>query len=74
MSYLGEVAVYSYINSAIEDSNFCTDVMKKHFNKELLVPKEDYEDFEISTKCWICNNVYFNGDNKVRDHCHIPGT
>ena len=47
--------------------------MKKHFNKELLVPKEDYEDFEISTKCWICNNVYFNGDNKVRDHCHIPG-
>ena len=73
MSYLGEDAVYSYINSAIEDSNFCIDVMKKHFNKELLVPKEDYKHFEISTKCWICNNVYDNGDNKVRDHCHISG-
>ena len=30
--------------------------MKKHFNKELVMTKEDYEDFEKSTKCWICNN------------------
>ena len=34
---------------------------------------EDDEDFENSTKCWICDNVYADGDVKVRDPCHITG-
>ena len=45
--------------------------MKKHFKKELLMTKKDHEDFENSAKCWICDNVDFDGDVKVRDHCHI---
>ena len=28
--------------------------------------KEDKEDFNNSTKCWVCDN-----DVKVRDNCHI---
>ena len=35
--------------------------------------KEEDKDFEKSTKCWICNNVYVDGDVKVRDRCHITG-
>ena len=35
--------------------------------------KDDNEDFENSTKYWICDNNYNNGDVKVRDHCHITG-
>ena len=33
--------------------------------------KEDTEGFDNSTKCWICDNDYFDGDVKVRDLCHI---
>ena len=40
--------------------------MKKHFNKELVMTKEGYEDFENSNKCLVCDNVYVNGDVKVR--------
>ena len=47
--------------------------MKKHFKKELVMTKEDDEDFENSTKCWICDNVYFEDDAQVRDHYHITG-
>ena len=42
--------------------------MKKHFNKELVMTKEDNENFESSTKCWICVNNFVKGDVKVRDH------
>ena len=35
--------------------------------------KTDDEDFENSTKCWICDNDYIDNDVKVRDHCHIKG-
>ena len=36
-SYLGEDAVYNFISCMIEESKYCSDVMKKHFNKELAI-------------------------------------
>ena len=32
---------------------------------------KDNEDFENSTKCWVCDNDYVDNNVKVRDHCHI---
>ena len=40
-TYLGEGAVYNFINSIIEESKYCSDVMQKHFNKELLMTCDD---------------------------------
>ena len=57
----------------IKESNYCSEVMKKHFNKELAMTKENNEDFKNSNKCWICDNDYIDSDVKVRDHCHITG-
>ena len=47
--------------------------MKKHFNKDLVMAKKDNEDFENSTKFWICDNDYIDTDVKVRDHYLITG-
>ena len=55
----------------IEESKYSSAVMKKNFSKELVMSKKDNEDFESSTKCWICYNVYIENDVKVRDHCHM---
>ena len=57
----------------IEESKYCTGVMKKHFNKELVMTKEDNADFKNSIKCWICDTDYIDNDVKVRDHCHTTG-
>ena len=57
----------------IEGSKYCSDVIKKRINKGLVMTKKDSEDFENSTKYWIFDNTYFDGDVKVRDHCHITG-
>ena len=34
-SYLGKDVVYNFISSMIQESKYCSDVMKKHFNKYL---------------------------------------
>ena len=44
--YLGEDGVWNFINNMIEESKYCTDVMKKLFNKDLMMTKEDNEDFK----------------------------
>ena len=45
--------------------------MKKHFNRELLMTKDDDKDLESSTKSWTCNYVFVKGDPKVRGNCHV---
>ena len=39
-SYWDEDTVYNFISSMIEESKCCTDVMKKHFSKELVMTKK----------------------------------
>ena len=34
-SYLGEVAVYNFISSVIEESKYCSDLMKNSLSKNL---------------------------------------
>ena len=46
MSYLSEDAVYNFINSMVKESKYCTNLMKKHFNKELVMTKKENEDFK----------------------------
>ena len=36
-TYLGKAAVYNFINSMIEESKYCSEMMKKYFNKELAI-------------------------------------
>ena len=48
-TYLGKDKFYNFINNMIEESKYCSDVMKKYFNKELVMTKEDKENFKNST-------------------------
>ena len=40
-SYLGEDSVYDFINSMIKESKYGTHIMKKNYNKELVMTKKD---------------------------------
>ena len=46
--------------------------MKKYFNKILLMSEEE-EQFQSRYKCWICEKLIDDDDEKVRDHCHVTG-
>ena len=56
-----------------KEYEYCKDVIKKHFNKNLVMTAEQNEEFEKSNICWICNKLIEIDDNKARDHCHILG-
>ena len=50
-----------------EDIKIITNIPKKkiwRIQKQIQYEKE--------TECWICNEK-FDGDDKVRDHCHFTG-
>ena len=37
--------IYNFINNMIVESKYCYDVMKKHFNKKLVMTEEENESF-----------------------------
>ena len=47
--------------------------MKKHFNRNLIISEEGEEQFQSSSICWICEKLIDDGNEKVRDHCHVAG-
>ena len=55
--YLGEDAVFNFFNSIIKESKYCSDVMRKHFHKELLMTKKDNEILKILLNVWFVTMI-----------------
>ena len=65
--YRGKNTAYKFIKSILNEYNYCRKVIKKHFNKNLIMSAEEEERFQLSNICWICNKLFDVSDNKVRD-------
>ena len=72
--YRGENATYKLTRAIRKEYKYCKKIMKKHFNKNLIMNEEEEYLFQQSNSCWICEKLIDNDDEKVRDHCHITGT
>ena len=71
--YRGENAVYRFMEKMLEEVKYCKAVVKKRFNKPLVMTEDDEMCFKLMDKCHICGEKYTDKDVRVRDHCHITG-
>ena len=69
--YRGENAAYEFTKAILKEYKYCKKIMKKHFNKNLIMNEEEEYLFQQSNSCWISKKLIDNDDEKVRDHCHI---
>ena len=68
-----ENAVYRFMEKMPEEVEYCKTVVKKRFNKPLVMIEDDELRFKLMDNCHICGNKYTDKDVRVRDHCHITG-
>ena len=71
--YRGENAVYKFMEKILEEVEYCKAVIKKRFNKPLVMTEVDEQHFKTMDGCHICGEKYTDKDVRVRDHCHITG-
>ena len=71
--YRGKNAAYEFIEAILKEYDYCKKIMKKHFNKNLVMSVDEEERFQLANSCWICNKLFDVGDENVRDHCHVTG-
>ena len=48
-------------------------VVQVEFNRLFVMAKENYEKFNKSTICWLCEKPFQKGDVKVKDYECITG-
>ena len=71
--YRGENTVYKFMENMLEEVEYCKAVIKKHFNKPLVMTEVDEQHFKTMDGCHICGDKYTDKDVHIRDHCHITG-
>ena len=68
--FRGKNAAYEFIKAILKEYQYCKKVMKKHFNKNLIMSEEE-EQFQSRNICWIRIKLIDDDVKKDRDHCHI---
>ena len=71
--YRGKNAAYKFIEAVLKEYNYCKKIMKKRFNKNLAMPAEEEERFQLANSCWICSELFDVGEKKGGDHWHVTG-
>ena len=71
--FRGENAAYEFIKAVFKEHEYCKKIMKKNFNKNLIMSVKEEEQFQLSNTCWIYEKLIDDDDEKVKDHCHVNG-
>ena len=61
----------NFLKQSLKNINIAKKIMKKYFNKNLVMTEKEEHLFQQGNNCWICKTLIDNDDEKVRDHCHI---
>ena len=71
VSYTGEDAAQKFVEMVEEAIKEITNIPQK----KMIFGKEEKEQFDKETKCWICKEKFTNDvkNGKIRDHCHFTG-
>ena len=51
--FRGKNAAYELINAIFKEYEYCKKVIKKHFNKNLILSEKEGQKFQLSNACWI---------------------
>ena len=62
----GENDAYDFIEAILKEYEYCKKVIKKPFNKNLIMSEEEEkEQFQSSNICWICGKPIDNDNEKI---------
>ena len=68
--FRGENSPFKFIIAILKE--YCKKVMKKRFNKNLIMIEEE-EKFQSSNSCCICEKLSDDEDEKLKEYCPVTG-
>ena len=53
----GKNAINKFIEAILQEYDNCKKLIRKYFNKNLVMSAEHQERFQLNNKCWICHKL-----------------
>ena len=72
-SYVGDDAAEKYVEHVIKIFKEINYKIYRNEKKEPILSKYEEEEFQEATECYICENIFEELTNKVREHNHLSG-
>ena len=57
----------------LRSMNTVKKIMKKNFNKNLIMSEKEEEQIQVNNTSWICEKLIDDNNEKIRDHYHVTG-
>ena len=70
-SFRGKNTVFIFIEDIFKEYKYWKKVMTKHSNKNLIMSKDEQQEFQSKSTCSICEKLIDYYDEKVSGHCHV---
>ena len=72
-SYVGDDAAEKYVEHVIKIFKEINYKIYRNEKKEPILSEYEEEEFQEATECYICENIFEELTNKVREHNHLSG-
>ena len=72
-SYVGDDAAEKYVEHVIKIFKEINYKIYRNEKKEPILSEYEEEEFQEATECYICENIFEELTNKVREHTHLSG-
>ena len=56
--FRGENPAYEFIKAILKEYEYCKKIIRKCFNKKLIMSEKEEEQFQLSNTCWICEKTH----------------
>ena len=51
--FRGKSAADKFIKAILEEYEYCEEIIKQHFNKNLIMSEREQKQYQLSNTCWI---------------------
>ena len=67
------MVLMNLLKQFLRSMNTVKKIMKKHFNKNLIMSEKEEEQIQVNNTSWICEKLIDDNNEKIRDHYHVTG-
>src|SRR6266536_1392957 len=71
--FRGKDAIPKFFESLFQEEEEIIKHMKTFKKTDMIMTLAQRDEYNLATKCYLCDDIFTKDNKKVRDHCHVSG-
>src|SRR6266536_194432 len=71
--FRGRDAIPTFFKSLFQEEEEIIKHMKTFKKTDMIMTLAERGEYNLATKCYLCDDIFTEDNKKIRDHCHVSG-